>query len=59
MTETKCLLVAIDISENDKAVMIVGEKGPGIDIKVINAFSDEEAIELYKKLITKKEKTND
>jgi hypothetical protein len=51
-----CFLVGFDISENDNAVAIIGKKGPGIDIEVINAFSGEEAIALYNKLNTKKEK---
>ena len=51
-----CFLVGIDITDGDTAVAIIGEKGSGVDIKVINAFSGEDAIALYKQLITKKEK---
>ena len=51
-----CFLVGIDISGDDEAVAIVGEGGHGVDAKIINAFSGNEAIELYKKLITKKPK---
>ena len=28
---------------------------PGQAVKIVNAFQDEEALELYKKLVTKKE----
>lgn len=47
-------VVSVDISDNGEAVLIVGKKIQrkfGTDTKVINAFSGEEAIELYKKLI--------
>lgn len=53
MTVSKCFLVGVDISEDDNAVIIVGEKTNGVDVKIVNAFHGEEAMELYKKLITK------
>lgn len=55
---TKCFLVSVDISEDgsDNAVLIVGEKTNKVDVKIINAFQGDEALELYQKLITKKEK---
>ena len=59
MEVSRCFLVGVDISEDDNAVIIVGEKTSGVDVKVINAFQGEEALELYKKLITMKEKKTD
>lgn len=57
---TRCLLVSIDIQGGkdgkDNTVLIVGEKKNKDNIEIINAFQGEEALELYNKLITKKEK---
>lgn len=55
---TKCFLVSVDISEDgkDNAILLVGEKQNKVDVKIINAFQGDEAIALYRKLITKKEK---
>lgn len=52
------LLVGVDFSEKDKGVLIVGVKQPNQDVKVINAFQDKEAYELFQKLIGKKESDN-
>ena len=56
MSELKdSLLISIDIlSSEDKALLIVGKKKPHKPIEIINAFEDEDAIRLYRKLITKK-----
>lgn len=53
---TGSLIIGYDInhSTND-AVFIVGRKRMNESIEIINAFQGEEATELYKKLITKKE----
>lgn len=56
MKLTETILVGIDISSDDQAVLIVGRKKPNDVMEVINAFQGEEAIELYKKLTVKKEK---
>ena len=60
---TRCFLVAVDFSKgedgNDNAVLIVGEKKNKVDVNIINAFQGEEAEELYRKLIAKKEKKDD
>lgn len=57
MIVSESLIVGVDISENgDTAVLIVGKKQPGKAIEIVNAFQEEEAIELYMKLITEKEK---
>lgn len=48
------VVVAVDFSEKDKGVLIVGRQKKGV-MQVINAFEGEEAYALYQKLITKKE----
>lgn len=53
---TGSLIIGYDVAHStDKAVLIVGKKEPNQSVKVINAFEGEEAYELYKRLITKKE----
>ncbi len=56
MSELKdSLLISIDIlSGEDKALLIVGKKKPNKPVEIINAFEGEDAIQLYKRLITKK-----
>lgn len=44
------LLISYDNVSNDKPVLIVGRKGKRGVLQIINAFQDEEAEELYKKL---------
>lgn len=44
------LLVSYDNVSNDKPTIIVGRKEPRGAVKIINAFQDEDAEELYKKL---------
>jgi hypothetical protein len=53
-----CLLVSFDFG-NDVPVVIVGEKLQGQDVKVINAFQDQEAIDIIDKLTTVKKKGDD
>lgn len=48
--EIDTLLVSYDNVTNDKPVLIVGRKGKRGVPQIINAFQDEEAEELYKKL---------
>lgn len=50
--EFDTLLVSYDNVSNDKPVLIVGRKGARGPVQIINAFQDEEAEELYKKLAT-------
>ncbi len=53
---TGSLIIGYDINHlTDEAVLIVGRKRMNESVEIINAFQGEEAIELYKKLITKKE----
>lgn len=51
--EIDVLLVSYDNVFNDKPVLIVGRKGKRGPVQIINAFQDEEAEEIYKKLTTK------
>lgn len=54
---TDTILVSIDLSINkDNAILIVGRKKTREAVDIINAFDGEEALELYKKLITPKAK---
>ena len=48
--------VAVDFSEKDKGVLIVGRQDEKGKMKIINAFEGEEAYELFQKLITMKKK---
>ena len=48
--EIDVLLVSYDNLSNDKPVLIVGRKGKRETVQIVNAFQDEEAEELYKKL---------
>ena len=51
------LIIGFDSSAGkDVTVLIVGRKKPREAVDVINTFDGEEAIELYKKLITPKAK---
>lgn len=51
------LVSAVFSNENDTGVLIVGRKRMNQSVDVINAFEGDEARELYKKLVTKKEST--
>ena len=56
MDITSSVIVAFDYKgDSDNAVLIVGEKKPKMDIHIINAFSGEEAKELWTKLTARKE----
>lgn len=51
------LIIGFDSSAGkDGTVLIVGRKKPREAVDVINAFDGEEALKLYKKLITPKAK---
>jgi hypothetical protein len=55
MKNTGALIVSWDFSHGkDYDVLLVGQKKPGKDVEVINAFKGEEAFEIYEKLTTKK-----
>lgn len=53
------LLVSISFSEKDKGVLIVGRQRKNQSIEIVNAFQGDEALELYKKLVTQKEKNHE
>ena len=47
------LLVGFDFTNGkDKTVLIVGRKRPNHSVDIINAFEGQEALDLYKKLVT-------
>lgn len=50
------LLVSLSFSDKDTGVLVVGRKRKNQSIDIVNAFQGEEALDLYKKLVTKKEK---
>lgn len=52
MVKSDTLLVGFDHSHGDIAVLIVGRKGPGETVEIINQFQGKDAEELYKKLTT-------
>lgn len=53
---TESLIIGFDNTNGrDNTVLIVGRKTAGEVTQIINAFQSEEAIDIYKKLITKKE----
>ena len=53
------LLVSISFSNKYTGVLIVGRKRKNQSIEIVNAFQGDEALELYKKLVTQKEKSNE
>lgn len=54
----ECLLVSVDFTQGeDTGVLIVGRQKKG-KVDVINAFQGQEAIDIYKKLITVNKKGN-
>lgn len=53
MKNSDTLLVGFDHSQGDIAVLIIGRKGVGENVQIINQFQGKEAEELYKKLVEK------
>lgn len=52
----ECLLVSVDFTQGkDTDVLIVGRQKNG-KVDIVNAFQGQEAIDIYKKLITVKDK---
>lgn len=50
------ILVSVDFPNNgDTSVLLVGRKRMNQSVEIINAFQGDDARELYKKLVTKKE----
>ena len=57
--EVRTVLIGLDDTNGiDNAVLVVGTKRVNESIKIINAFQGKEAIDIFNKLITKKEKQN-
>lgn len=54
MKTSDTLLIGFDAAHGeDKCVLIVGRKRWNESVEIINEFQGDEALELYKKLITK------
>lgn len=51
--ETAAYIVSVSFDANNKGVLIVGKQENG-KMDIVNAFQDEEAYELYQKLIMKR-----
>ena len=58
MKETGSCIVSWDFANKHSGVLIVGQQFPKKGVQIVNAFQDEEAYELFKKLTVKKEKEN-
>lgn len=52
------VIVAVDLHSKDKGILIVGQQKNGT-MKILNAIQGKEAWDLYHKIITGKEKSND
>ena len=56
---TDSILVGFNRSNNgDNTVLIVGRKRLNKSVDIINAFEGDEALELYRRLVTKKDGQN-
>ena len=56
---TDSILVGFNRSKDgDNMVLIVGRKRPNKSVDIINAFEGDEALELYRRLVTKKDGQN-
>lgn len=54
----ECLLVSVDFTKGeDIGILLVGRQKEG-KVDIINAFQGQEAVDIYKKLITVKNKEN-
>jgi flagellar motor switch protein FliG len=59
MIKDSILVSYIENEDPEKSILVVGKKRINQSAEIINAFSGDEATELYKRLITKREKTNE
>lgn len=48
-----CLVLAIDISENDMPTLLVTRRIDDLSFEIVNQLWDDEAVEIYNKLIGK------
>lgn len=54
----ECLLVSVDFTKGeDIGILLVGRQKEG-KVDIINAFQGQEAVDIYRKLITVKNKEN-
>ena len=51
MKDFDTVLVGFDHSHGDPAILIVGRKAPGDNVRIINQFQGHEAEELYRHLV--------
>ena len=59
MRTEDALIIGLDFDyEKETGVLVIGRKLPNQNVDIINAFQGKEAIELYKKLITKRSDCN-
>ena len=49
-----CLVITIDINQNDRPTMLITRSYDDLSFKVVNQIWDEEAIDIYHKLIGNK-----
>ena len=55
----ECLLVCVDFTKGeDTGILIVGRQEKEGKVNIVNAFQGQEAVDIYKKLITVKNKVN-
>ena len=56
MKTARSILVGYDPSNGkDNTILLVGEKKPGMDVEIINAYQGKEAEDIWKKLTVRKE----
>lgn len=58
MVKEDTILVGFDNARGDNPVLIIGRRRPNESLEIVNAFQGDEAVELYTRLVTKKEKTD-
>lgn len=54
--EDTLLVSFVNNHGNDNAVLVIGRKGPGESIDIVNAFQGEKAVYIYENLITQVKK---
>lgn len=53
MIKTGSVIVSWDFSNGeDVGVLLVGKQSPGRHVEIVNAFQGQEAVDIYKKLMT-------
>lgn len=54
MKNTGSFLVSFDFNDKDVPILLVGIKKKGNAVEIVNAFQGEEAVSIYKMLVTVK-----